>query len=150
MNREFDIKSIRVPRVGTDSVPKVGTVEKKFARVPKSVFSDPELGAADVRVYCAMASKAFYSGALTSGLRALAKAACTSLSQAKRSVDRLMEAGHVKRWDERKGFRNKYMLTSPVFSGRQGLEDTVVYDPVSGVPRLATIMSAPRRKAIGR
>lgn len=132
---------------GSTSGPMVGPVGGRgsFGRVPPSVGSDDRLSGMDVRVYWAMSMGARWAGTVTIGQRRMAELARTSRSQVQRSLDVLIECGHVKVWDEKKGKRQKYLLTSPIFSRRQGKEDIVVEGP-SGGKRLAAVAN---RKAAG-
>lgn len=122
----------------TDTRVVSGKEEKHFGRVPLSVGSDERLSAVDVRVYWALSTATRWAGTVTMGQRRIASLACTSLTGVQRSISRLVECEHLTIWEAEGKKRQKYLLTSPVFSRRQGKENIVVVDK-GGNKRLASV-----------
>lgn len=98
----------------------------RFGRVPDSVGSDGRLTHADVRIYWGLARCAITSGAVVKvGKRQIARTSCASLSQVQKSIDILVELGHLKEIKGSNGKRSEYILTSSVFRPSRPSEETI-------------------------
>ena len=114
---------------------------QRYARIPDSVLFDPSLTPSAIRVY-AFLSRAVWQGSTARiGMRLMASKLRTSRSVVAEAISRLAVAGHITITASGRE-RPLYTLTSPVFAQKQGKEDSMVVDKVSGVGRLASVKKA--------
>ena len=100
---------------------------------------DPELKLLDIRVYCILAGSVWQGTTAKMGTRLLAAWTGASRRLVVESLQRLESRGHLQKAAERRGQRQTYVLTSPVFGQKQrtGVEE-VISSP-SRTPRLASV-----------
>jgi hypothetical protein len=112
-----------------------------YARLPREVVCDPELKLLDIRVYCMLAGSVWQGAAARMGTRLLAVHTGASRRLVVDSLRRLETRGHLQKAAGRRGQRQIYVLTSPVFGQKQraGIEE-VISSP-SRTPRLASVRS---------
>lgn len=121
-----------LPPVETLSAP-------KYSRVPWEVLSDPRLKPRDICIYAVLSSVVWQGNYACIGSRLIREGAHTSARRVSESLWRLEKYGHIKRRDDvRRGQRQGYMLTSPVFAKKQGKVDEVIAHP-SGRRRLVSV-----------
>ena len=111
----------------------------RYARLPREVVCDPELKVLDIRVYCILAGSVWQGTTAKMGTRLLAAWTGASRRLVVESLQRLESRGHLQKAAERRGQRQTYVLTSPVFGQKQrtGVEE-VISGP-SRTPRLASV-----------
>jgi hypothetical protein len=99
--------------------PWVERSEGWFGRIPAALVSDLSLSAEALRVYMVLTLK--MRGAVASiGMRELGRLVGSSPQTAMRRLAELVEHGAVEAERGVNGQRSRYLLTSPVFSGKPG------------------------------
>lgn len=95
-------------------------LKSRFSALPWTVLTDRNLKPMDWGVYCCLSARAFKGDSVSIGLRWIADSLGIGRMTAKRSLDRLLRAGHVEVRAEGSGSRaSVYRLTSAVFAKRQ-------------------------------
>ena len=110
-----------------------------YARVPREIVCDPRLQPLDIRVYCMLAGAVWQGTTAKIGTRLIAENIGASRRLVIQSLRRLRELGHIQTMGVRRGKRELYVLTSPIFGQKQraGVEE-IISSP-SRTPRLASV-----------
>lgn len=125
-----------------------------WGRVPASVNRDLRLKDADIRVLVEVSLYARHKRSgeplpVSIGIRYIAESIGKSPAAVARSLERLIDAGHLIRQDGVKGKRAQYMFTSPVFLKRDYREEGVVVQRgYSGVPKYVGKVVPEARRAV--
>ena len=94
----------------------------KFARLPIEVLMDTSITGDAVRVYGFLSTQVWEGAVSRISQREIAQAMQVSQSKISRILSDLIRAGHVTNRSEGRGRRAWYVLTSSIFSQRQGKE----------------------------
>lgn len=109
-----------------------------WSRVPASVWTDPRLKHADIRVYCAIAARAFEGNTTSVGTRLIAVESTVGHVMVRKCIARLVKCDHLRLAPRKRGQRPIYVLTSEYFGQKQGKADVVVSAP-NGRKRLVSV-----------
>lgn len=127
---------------GSKFAPQTGSKsEPRYARLPLSVLRDPELSPVARIVYCELALWVFQGATCSLGQRAIAERLGLARNTVADGLEQLEQRGHIEFNRSSHGRRAMYILTSPVFSQKQGRVTEVVSAP-SGGRRYASVAGA--------
>lgn len=109
-----------------------------YARLPREVLTDTEIGSAAVRVYGILSLGVQQGAVARVGQRLIASKTGMDRGTVATAIEQLVSRGHVTIAAARRGSRQGYVLNSLVFSQKQGKVTEVVSSP-SGGRRFASI-----------
>jgi hypothetical protein len=123
---------VRSPEVALVRSPSVAPSPWKYGRVPATVFGDLRLKHSDIRVYAAMAAPTGQGSTSSVGSRMIAKATGVGVARVRQGIKRLVECGHIKLAERKRGERPIYIFLSTVFAQKQGKVDESIVLPDGG------------------
>jgi hypothetical protein len=109
-----------------------------YARIPRDVLIDREIGSDAKLVYAVLAMSVFQGSVAWVGQRYIGETLGLSQATVCRRLKELEGAGHIRRKTGGVGKRALWELMSPVFSQKQGQERVIVSAP-SGARRMVSV-----------
>lgn len=109
-----------------------------YARSPREIITDKEIGHAAVRVHAFLALNVRQGAVARVGQRRIADQIGMDRGTVAAAIGELVARGHITIAAAKRGARQGYVLNSPVFSQKQGRVTEVVSAP-SGGRRYASV-----------